>query len=140
MPNDIVSASTQLADDAAASADILRQLEGTDPSAVLLFMAPERDGASMVRTVSARFPSAEVVGCTTAGEFTERSYGVGGAVAMAIPRSKAPRTAAALGNFAGGVLDGVRGAAKISFQMLGQAAPRFVQRFRRFGAIEVPQV
>src|SRR5258708_7969381 len=110
MPNDAVSASTDRPADAEAAADLARQLDGADASAVLLFFGHERDGGMLVQAMRDRFPSAEVIGCTSAGEFTERSYGVGGAVAVAISRRTAPRAVAALARFDGNVYDGIRSA------------------------------
>jgi hypothetical protein len=120
MPHDVVSASTQRASDSDAVADLAGQLEGVDASAVLLFMGHLRDGAAIVRGLHERFPSAEVVGCTTAGEFTERSYGVGGAVAIALSRRKASRAVGALARFDGGVLKGVRAATDRISERLGK--------------------
>ena len=120
MANDVISACTDLANDADAAADLARQLEGVDASAVVAFVAHQRDGAAIVRGLERRFPAAEVVACTTAGEFTERSYGVGGVVAIALSRGKAPHAASAVARFDGGVLEGVRAAARRLSQKLGK--------------------
>jgi hypothetical protein len=120
MPKDIVSASTNLADDADAGADLVGQLEGVDASAVVVFMGHKRDGAALMRRLCAHFPSAEVIGCTTAGEFTEGSYGVGGAVAIAVSRRTAPRAAGALARLDGNVLEAIRAATKRISEKLGK--------------------
>jgi hypothetical protein len=60
-----------------------------------------------------------VLGCTTAGEFTERSYGTGGAVAVAFSRRKVSRAAATLASFEGGVVEGIREATRRLGEKLG---------------------
>jgi hypothetical protein len=120
MPNDIVSASTNRSGDAEAAADLIDRLDGVDPSAVLMFFSHTRDGGALVRAMRDRFPAAEVVGCTSAGEFTEGSYGVGGVVAMAVSRHKAPSAAAAIARFDGSVQDGVRTSVQVLSEKLGK--------------------
>ena len=119
-PNDVISACTDLPRDADAVDDLARQLESVDASAVVAFFAHQRDGAGIVRGLERRFPSAQVIACTTAGEFTERSYGVGGVVAIALSRRKVPRVAAALARFDGGVLEGIRAASLQLAEKLGK--------------------
>jgi hypothetical protein len=120
MARDVVSASTERGSDSDAVADLAGQLEGVDASALLLFMGHRRDGGAIVSGLRERFPSAEVVGCTTAGEFTERSYSLGGAVAIALSRRKASRAVGALARFDGGVLEGVRAATDRISERLGK--------------------
>jgi hypothetical protein len=50
-----------------------------------------------------RFPGVPVIGCSTAGEFTERGSGTGGVCAAALPRQIVRRHGLALADFTGGV-------------------------------------
>jgi hypothetical protein len=120
MPNDFVSASTDLPSDTDAVAHLAGQLEAADPSAILTFFGPERDGRALVRGLRERFRGAEVVGCTAAGQFTEKVYGVRGAAAMAISRRSVPRAFAALAPFEKGVDEGVAKAAEDIARRIGK--------------------
>jgi hypothetical protein len=119
MPNDFVSASSDHPSDADAAAHLAAQLEVADPSAILAFFGPERDGRALVRGLRERFPGAEVIGCTAAGQFTDKVYDVGGAAAMAISRRSVPRAFAALAPFEKDVDEGVRMAAADIARRLG---------------------
>lgn len=119
MIGDVVSASTEAANDSQAVVDLARQLGTIDAAAILIFLDYRRDGAGIVRELRERFPSAEVIGCTTAGEFTERSYGTRGAVAVALSRRKVSQAASALATFDGGVVDGIRAATRRLGEKLG---------------------
>jgi hypothetical protein len=120
MIGDVVSASTEAANDSQAAVDLARQLGPIDAAAILTFLDHRRDGVGIVRELRERFPSAEVIGCTTAGEFTERSYGTRGAVAIAFSRRKVSRAASALATFDGGVVDGIRAATQRIGDQLGE--------------------
>jgi hypothetical protein len=120
MRRDVVTAATEMARDSEAIADLARQLEGVDANALVTFFDHRRDGAAIVGGLRERFPSAEVIGCTTDGEFTERSYGSGGAVAVALSRHKVSRAAGALVSFDGGVVEGMRAAAQRIGEKLGE--------------------
>lgn len=97
---------------AEAPAQIARELGeafgGRSPGVILFFCAHTLDGARISAELGARFPGAQVLGCTSAGEYTERVYGRGGTAAMAIPADKIARCAAGLARFEGGVAEGVR--------------------------------
>ncbi len=111
MANDFVSASTDLPSDVDAAAHLAGQLEDADPVAILTFFGPDRDGRALVRGLRERFRGAEVIGCTAAGQFTEKVYDVKGAAAMAVSRRSVPRAFAALAPFERDVDEGVRSAA-----------------------------
>lgn len=102
-----------------AAADIAEQLAGADPAAIVFFAWHEHDGAGISGQLRERFPSAEVVGCTTAGEFTDSAYGNGALAAIALPSSKVKRCAAALALFDRGVASGVDAASKALSDKLG---------------------
>jgi hypothetical protein len=120
MGPDLVTAATEMARDSEAVADLARQLDAVDASVVVTFFDHRRDGSAIVNGLRGRFPSAEVIGCTTDGEFTERSYGSGGAVAVALSRDKIPRAAGALASFEGGVVEGIRAAMERIGEKLGE--------------------
>lgn len=119
MPNELVSASTDLPSDADAAAHLAGQLEAADPSAILAFFGPDRDGRALVQGLRERFRGAEVIGCTAAGQFTEKVYDVRGAAAIAVPRRSVPRAFAALAPFEKDVGEGVRMAAEDIARRLG---------------------
>jgi hypothetical protein len=119
MPNEFVSAFTDLPSDTDAAAHLAGQLEAAEPSAILTFFGPERDGGALVRGLRERFRGAEVIGCTAAGQFTEKRYEVRGAAAMAVSRRSVARAFAALAPFEKGVDEGVRSAAEDIARRIG---------------------
>lgn len=106
------SALSAAADTRLAAADIVAQLEaqllGAAPTAVLLFASPVHDDALLAGTIAERYPSAQVIGCTTAGEFAEREGSVGGVAAIALPATTARAAYATLARFDRGTDAGIR--------------------------------
>lgn len=92
-------------------ADAARELIGgfgdVDAGAVLFFCSPELDGMRIAQELRAAFPRVPVLGCTTAGEFTERVMGTGGVSAVALPVGVLRRAAASLADLRPGVDQGV---------------------------------
>jgi hypothetical protein len=82
-------------DPIAAVKELTERWTGT-PVAVTFFSSHLHDGAAISRALQARFPSAQVIGCTTAGEFTQRTHGVSGVSALALGEGTAVRASAAL--------------------------------------------
>jgi hypothetical protein len=107
MNEQIRSAATRETAAPAAAADLSRQLAGVDAAAIVLFCGPEVDGAAISKELRTAFPKAEVIGCTTAGEFRESETTVGGTTALALGRDKVARVSGALARFD---RDGVDGA------------------------------
>ena len=99
MSQQIRSAASRATSAEAATADLVRQFDGVDAAAIVLFCGPELDGAAMSKSLRAAFPRAEVIGCTTAGEFRESETTVGGVTALALGRDKVSRVAASLARF-----------------------------------------
>lgn len=64
--------------------DIATQLGGRKPDAVVLFVSPKYDAAALVACVAQRTGAKIIVGCSSAGEFTSDTQGVGKACAVAI--------------------------------------------------------
>ena len=99
MARDVVCAHTAQADTAQALSELKAQLDGGDPAAILFFCSANHDGVLLQKELSALAPSAEVIGCTTAGEFTDQAYTQGGVSMLVLPRSKVKRCAAALAEY-----------------------------------------
>lgn len=87
---------------------LVRQLGDIQPSAVLFFASHHHDGAAISRLLKERYPSAEVLGCTTAGEFTQAHHGVDSVSALALGRGLVKRCSAALAQTSHGVPSGVQ--------------------------------
>jgi hypothetical protein len=75
-------------DSAAAGEDLGRQiraqLKGRAPDAVILFVSPKYDAVRLIAAVKDACAATVLIGCSSAGEFTSDSQGVGHASAVAI--------------------------------------------------------
>lgn len=60
---------------------------GCDPTLITLFVSSSLPYEEIVQPLSAAFPEATVVGCTTAGSLTPDWYDAGGAIAIAFDRA-----------------------------------------------------
>jgi hypothetical protein len=69
-----------------AADEIARKLLGLDLAALLVFVSSDYDAAEFAREIAARFGSAPVVGCTTAGEMTPEGWTDGAVVAIGFKR------------------------------------------------------
>ncbi|MGB1277839.1 MAG: FIST signal transduction protein, partial [Nannocystaceae bacterium] len=110
---DSASSAVKTAYSSSTSADqIARELgeafADASPGVIMFFCAHTLDGTRVSAELRARFPAAQVLGCTSAGEYTDAIYGRGGTAAMAIPSHKVGGCAATLARFGGGVAEGVR--------------------------------
>jgi len=110
MNDAISSAHTTERDAVAVVAGLAAKLTVASPVAVLFFASHEHDGAAISAGLRAKYPSAEVIGCTTAGELTEGVSATGGVSALAIGRDKARRASAALARFGSSTGEGIRSA------------------------------
>ncbi|MBV9775403.1 MAG: FIST C-terminal domain-containing protein [Gemmatimonadetes bacterium] len=119
MQSPSVSALTDRRDPAEAAADLARQFGAAAPRAVVFFCSHHHDGAALSAALRARYPDAEVVGCTTAGEFTESGHGRGGVSALALGEGVVRACRGALARFGGGVEEGIRAAARGMEEGLG---------------------
>ena len=80
--------SAQVEHDRPDALDHLTAALGAGPMAmVAFFVTPETDFAAFMAEAAPRFPGAEVVGCTTAGEIGAHGYTEGEIVAVALPRA-----------------------------------------------------
>jgi hypothetical protein len=93
-----------------AIGDLIRQFGAIKPVAVIFFASHHHDGTRISAALREWAHGAEVVGCTTAGEFSETAYGTGGIAALALGAGKIKRCAAALATFDDGVEAGIRSA------------------------------
>ncbi len=94
---------TSHADAAHAAQDLADQFQGLEVRGLRFFCSHEHDGTALSLALRARFPDAEVVGCTTAGEFVGRRGGTGGAVAIAITSDMANACYGAMARLENGV-------------------------------------
>ena len=112
-----------------AAAELLAQLDAFEPAVIAFFAAHTHDGALMARLLRRRFPDAQVIGCSTAGEFSERAPLNGGVTGLAFSSSKVTRAAARIVRFGvEGVDAGIRGAvaslaAELKMRSLREADP-----------------
>lgn len=108
MARDICSAHTRQQDVSRAADELISQLAGEDPVAIAFFAAHTYDGAALSGMLGRAFPKAQVIGCSTAGEITQRASCVGSVSLLALGPSKVRRAAAVLARFDDGVEDGVQ--------------------------------
>jgi len=112
MSSDIRSALTlEKAPEAVAKA-LVAQLQGLDAKAIVFFCSHQHDGAAISGLLRKQFPQAEVIGCTTAGEFTHQATHTGAVSALGLGGAKVKRAVGALANFAGSVDVGVKAAVR----------------------------
>src|SRR4051812_12150094 len=90
---------SQQRDSVAAANELIAQLEDFEPSLVIFFAGHSHDGGAISRWLKQRFISAQVIGCTTAGEFSERGMHSGGVTALALDKSKIARCSARIANY-----------------------------------------
>jgi hypothetical protein len=73
-------------------------LKGRPAAAVVWFASASYDPATLAGPLTRAFPEAEVIGCSTAGEFTDTATGTGGVSAVALPQGLVVRCASSLGD------------------------------------------
>ena len=106
-----ISAHTALAGTAEAAEHLASQIAAADPRVIVFFCSAAHDGAALSGALRGRFPRAEVIGCTTAGEFIERARGETGVSAMALGADRVTSCATRLARFGTGVYPAVQHAA-----------------------------
>jgi hypothetical protein len=119
MSQDIRSAFTTHMSSSGALQDLLAQLEGMEPRLIICFCGPDFDAAALSRDLRARFGDAEVVGCTSAGEFGTTGTNGRGVSLLALSERKVRRAAAAVARFDGGVAAGMQTAVDALARDLG---------------------
>jgi len=86
--------------------ELRRGLGGEAATAVLWFASGSYDPHELAGPLAAAFSDAAVVGCSTAGEFTDRSMATGGISAVALPYGLLTGAVAALADLSQSVVDG----------------------------------
>jgi hypothetical protein len=99
---------------------LLDGLGGHQAAAVLYFASSVYDPTEIAGPLSDRFPSAAVIGCSTAGEFTDAHTGTGGISAVALPRGLLTKATAVLGDLSTDVVTGTDTAVQTIEDHLGQ--------------------
>lgn len=114
------SAFTAQVDSVAAARELVAGLGDVDPRVVVFFAGVKHDGAALGGALAERFPGAQVLGCSSNGEFSDGGYGKGGAVALAISRAQIGACAVTLARVGEDVGAGVRAAAERLSARLGR--------------------
>lgn len=109
------------ADPAHAAAALASQLGTLEPSLLLLFASVACAPSALADALRARFPSATLAGCSTAGEFTEHRWGTGGASLLALDATVVRRAAGALATWEGSEEADVAAAVSRAAAALGHA-------------------
>lgn len=92
------------------------------PAAVVLFFASSSyDPDDLAGPLASAFPDAVVLGCSTAGEFTDSVWAEEGVSALALPTSLVTRSAAALVDLSGDPADGMAEGVRAIEAQLGRA-------------------
>ena len=94
-------------------------LGGRVAAAVLYFASASYQPGDLAGPLTACFPGAAVIGCSTAGEFTDAVTGTGGISAIALPEGMITRAVAALGDLSADVAAGTDAAVRHIEQALG---------------------
>lgn len=94
------------------AAELASQFGTVDARAIIFFCSHTHDGAALSAALREHYPEAEVIGCTTAGEFVEDQYGEGNVAAIVLGPDKARAASSVLATFVDGVEDVTREAAE----------------------------
>ncbi len=78
------TAFSALADSGAAAKALIEELREHDPRVLVFFAGIKQEGRLLGEAISAAFPKACVLGCSSDGEFSEKGFGKGGAAAIAL--------------------------------------------------------
>ena len=97
---------------------LIDQLQGCTPRAVVFFTFDAPRGQAICQALKQRFKDAEVIGCSSAGEFSDQGYGRSGISALALGGAVVKRAASVCLQLDGGVKNEVhRGAAALARDM-----------------------
>jgi hypothetical protein len=98
---------------------LLHQLAGGPAVAVLYFASSHYDPLDLAGPIAAAFPGSAVIGCSTAGEFTDQVNGSGGISAIAFPHGILAGAVAALGELSHDVAAGTQHAVRLLESSIG---------------------
>jgi hypothetical protein len=107
---DIRGAYTNQLDSRAAALELAEQWSMMAPQLLVVFASHHHAVGELSGLLKEKYPQAEVVGCTTAGEFTSEHTSVGGVVGLALSNRKIKRCQGALATFENGVAAGIHAA------------------------------
>jgi hypothetical protein len=111
MQQPLVNAFSEERDVQKVTDHLIQQLGDITPAAIFFFTYSRHDGALISKLLHQRYAGAEVLGCTTAGAFTEKNEAIKGISALAMGQPVIKRCSAALARFDGGVEQGIQAAA-----------------------------
>jgi hypothetical protein len=118
MKQSFINVFSEQRDEQKVADDLIRQFGDITPTAIFFFTYSRHDGALLSKILRQRYTTAEVIGCTTAGAFTEKNQSIKGTAALAMGPTVIKRCSAALAHFEGGVEQGIKTAVdKISKAM-----------------------
>ncbi len=103
---------------------VLAELKGEAPDALILFISPKYDAAVLLRAVEDSCHPKVMMGCSSAGEFTSESHGVGHASAVAL-RSTEMKFACRMGRGLQGDRAGAARNIVAGFQGVGKHTPGY---------------
>lgn len=119
MTRHILSASSANASTESAVAEIVAQLEGLKPALIVFFTSTAHDGVAITEGLKKFAPNAAITGCSTAGEFTDKTYTTGAISVLAFSSEKVKRVATAMATYESGVEAGVLEATRKLSQQFG---------------------
>lgn len=117
--NDIASAYSSASSSRDAANVLIDKLSAVGPAVVAVFAGHAHDGALITAQLKKAFERAVVIGCTTAGEFTEAQGGLGGVSAVALGGTHIKRASGALAPCGNGTTQGVGSAVRTISSALG---------------------
>ncbi len=101
------SGHTEIVDSSLAVEDLFSQLGEIDPAAIFIFNSIKQDGSELAERFDSRWPKAEIVGCSTAGEISDKRSGLDGVSVLALERTVVGKCTAAIADFSSGIDQGV---------------------------------
>lgn len=130
-----VSSATTATETGAVIDAIVNDFSGVEPAAILFFCSHTHDGAAISGGLKGKYPEAEIIGCTTAGEFTEKLSVTGAVTALAVPRDHTAKVAAAIVSHGGAAKESVRKVAEALAVGLGEESMRTLDPGRWVGVV-----
>lgn len=113
------SAYSSQTDSAKAVAEIVSQLGDHDPLLLVFFATVEHDGLLIGSTLSQRFPTAHIAGCSSNGEFSDLGHGTGGVAVLSLGKEILSAVASTIASLDDGVEVGIERAAAALHSQVG---------------------
>ena len=121
MTHPIYSAHARAEASSSAADQLVAQLQGADPAAVVFFYSMNQDGEQIGQQLEQAFPEAVVIGSSSAGEFTGEQTSTDGAVAIALDRRIVEDATGAYFDYDGDVVEAAQHTAEALGDRLGVA-------------------